>query len=74
MGQFMGLHRDLVILFTEARGQRRLLCKPLINVIEARTHSGRGGHLALNHRGGEHQGNVGVGHVARQRYREAAVT
>ena len=70
----MGLHRDLVILLTEARGRRRLLRKPLINVIEARTHGGRGGHLALDHGGGEHQGDGGVGHVAGQRHGEAAVT
>ena len=73
----MGLDRDLIIIlrFTEARGRRwLLLCKPLIDVIEAGTHDGRGDHLTPGHRSREHEGDGGVRHVARQGHGETAVS
>ena len=70
----MGLDSDLIILLCliEARG-RLLLCKPLIDVIEAGAHDGRADHLAPGHRPREHEGDGGVRHVARQGHGEAAV-
>ena len=71
----MGLDRDLIIILrlTEARG-RLLLRKPLIDVIEAGTHDGRGDHLTPGHRPREHEADGGVRHVARQGHGETAVS